>query len=150
MQILIRSRETIDQLPDYVIDRSYLLISIRDPNDSISLVTPKIQPFNIVRLEFHDIGGSCPKCPPGSNYTVYSPEMAVEVANAIHSLPKTNVRIIVCQCEAGISRSAGMAMAMMESFGQDSSVIWNNRRYFPNHWVYRLTLDALNGDTIID
>ena len=50
------------------------------------------------------------------------------------------VEVIVCQCEAGLSRSAGIAAAL-------SRILQNDDRYFfqrfaPNDWVYRTLLEA--------
>lgn len=50
---------------------------------------------------------------------------------------------IIVQCEAGQSRSAGVAAALMKYFNNDDTPIFNNPRYTPNMLCYRLTLEVL-------
>lgn len=47
-------------------------------------------------------------------------------------------------CEAGVSRSAGVAAAITEHLGMDSSVIFDDTRYLPNMYCYRLTKNAFD------
>lgn len=50
---------------------------------------------------------------------------------------------IIVQCEAGQSRSAGVAAALMKYFNNDDTPIFNNPRYTPNMLCYRRTLEML-------
>ena len=57
------------------------------------------------------------------------------------------VDTIIVHCEAGISRSSGVAAAIMKYFCGDDMLIFNNRRYCPNRTCYRMVLNALRkGD----
>lgn len=47
------------------------------------------------------------------------------------------------QCEMGVSRSAGIAMALMEYFGLDLTPIILNSTYCPNMLCYELTRKAM-------
>lgn len=49
---------------------------------------------------------------------------------------------IIVHCDAGISRSAGVAAAIMKYLRGDDKPIFNNLRYCPNMWCYRKTLNA--------
>ena len=50
---------------------------------------------------------------------------------------------IIVQCEAGQSRSAGVAAALMKYINGDDTPIFDNPRYKPNMRVYRSILDTL-------
>ena len=47
------------------------------------------------------------------------------------------------QCEMGVSRSAGIAMALMEYFGEDMTAFFESDTYCPNMFCYELTGQAL-------
>ena len=49
--------------------------------------------------------------------------------------------MVICQCDAGISRSSGMAAAIAKAFnGEDN---WLFEHYIPNRTVYRKVLEKL-------
>lgn len=50
---------------------------------------------------------------------------------------------LIVHCEAGQSRSAGVAAAIMKYYYNDDTPIFNNSRYTPNMRCYRITLNAL-------
>lgn len=64
-----------------------------------------------------------------------------------HLLKKfPNVDVIV-HCDAGISRSSGVAAAILKAYTGDDSQIFNSPRYRPNMRCYRVVLDELmEGD----
>lgn len=88
---------------------------------------------NILSISFDDIDG----------YGMFSMEKehARKIAKLV-SRYNDDVEIIV-HCEAGISRSAGVAAALEEHFNGDGSVVFNNPEYIPNRWCYSLTLTTL-------
>jgi len=51
---------------------------------------------------------------------------------------------ILVHCDAGISRSAGVAAAILKHFTGDDSAVFNSGRHYPNMWCYRKTLNALH------
>ena len=56
------------------------------------------------------------------------------------------VENIIVHCEAGQSRSAGMAAALMKFYNGDDWDIFNNPRYTPNMTVYRMVLEHFMKD----
>ena len=48
---------------------------------------------------------------------------------------------IIVHCEAGQSRSAGVAAAIMKYLNNDDTPIFNNNRYHPNMLCYRTVLN---------
>ena len=51
---------------------------------------------------------------------------------------------LIVQCEAGVSRSAGVAAAIMKRYANNDMLVWGNSRYCPNKTCYRKVLAALN------
>lgn len=52
---------------------------------------------------------------------------------------------IICQCDYGISRSAGCAAAIMEMWGNRGIEIFADYRYSPNQFVYNKVLKELKN-----
>lgn len=110
---------------------------------------------DVVLLEFDDIDhmpmeGSASWNVLGKNPILFAPEMARKV---VDKLKDTGVQAVVVHCEAGISRSAGMAAAIAKHFNGDDSEFFNSPTnlyaiqrsvYSPNRLVYRVMLDALH------
>ena len=59
-----------------------------------------------------------------------------------HRDSENEVRLIV-HCEAGQSRSAGVAAAIMKYLYNNDTIIFNNTRYTPNMLCYRKVLNKL-------
>lgn len=61
---------------------------------------------------------------------------------------KDNGKHFIVQCDAGVSRSAGVAAALMKYFNEDDSPIFDNSQYCPNMRCYRMVLEALMEEYI--
>jgi hypothetical protein len=55
---------------------------------------------------------------------------------------KEEVDTIIINCDAGISRSSGIAAALSYIFNGTDSEIWDNPKFFPNKLVYDTILNA--------
>ena len=72
--------------------------------------------------------------------------MDQEQANKISDFVKrwwNDVETLIVQCDAGISRSAGVAAAISKWATNDDREYFNSGKYVPNRNCYRLTLNAL-------
>lgn len=49
----------------------------------------------------------------------------------------------IVQCDAGVSRSAGVAAALMKFYNGDDTPIFDNKKYCPNMLCYRTMLNEL-------
>ena len=72
-----------------------------------------------------------------------SDEDAAQVAELLSAYPNTDV---IVHCDAGISRSAGVAAAILKHTTGDDSSIFENGLYDPNLWCYQKTLAALTAE----
>lgn len=57
---------------------------------------------------------------------------------------------IIVHCDAGISRSSAIAIAIHRYLGLDDSWIWNSNEYYPNRLVLRLALEEFGINQTID
>ena len=74
-------------------------------------------------------------------------EDAVEISNFVKKYEKMPViENIIVHCDAGQSRSAGVAAAIMKYMFNDDTPIFNNHKYKPNMLCYRRVLNALMID----
>jgi len=114
------------------------VISITDPEyDNVVL---NIDEEKVLRLCFHDVddkyAGNLP-------YIVkFNTDMAKQVSSFLES---HNIQHLVVHCEAGISRSAGMAAAICEHL-QNGQNEFKTHPFIPNQLIYKLTLEALKGN----
>lgn len=69
---------------------------------------------------------------------------ANEIVQFIRMMEGSIDKIIV-HCDAGQSRSAGVAAAILKYYTGSDMVIFNNRKYTPNMRCYTLMLNALFG-----
>lgn len=74
-----------------------------------------------------------------------SDEQALKIKNFITKVGASVERIII-HCDAGVSRSAGIAAAVLRYFGQDENLIWGDPQYNPNRTCYRKMLKAFSFD----
>lgn len=75
-------------------------------------------------------------------------ENAEKIA-AFVMINKYNRKHFIVQCDADISRSAGVA-ALMKYFNGDDSPIFDNQQYCPNMRCYRMVLEALMEEYIYE
>lgn len=66
---------------------------------------------------------------------------AEHIASFVNLLPEQITDLYVC-CDAGESRSAAIAAAIMRYWDMDDTVIWKNPQYHPNTLVYKVQMQA--------
>jgi len=137
MQFLVCSRLSIKS---FVPDRNHVVISVMDPGDSEG--PAKFQEnehtLGVLRLAFHDLYGTKMEErieeSPGK-YTYFDRAMANQIWEFVNKFNGQGIELIVCQCEAGISRSAGIAAALSKCLTGDDMHFF--KHYIPNQLVYR-------------
>jgi len=134
MEIEIRNRNNINQSNQ---TGESIIISIADPDND----HPEIDTFrglqSILKLSFHDI---TPAMNVPEKYKHMSDEQAVEVAEFIKE--HKDIDKLIVQCDAGISRSAGLGAGVFAFLSNSENEILTDSRYIPNMWVYYQTLRA--------
>ena len=142
IKILVLSRVDIGEI---IPEAPYIVISISDPEQPDAAIIQTTLMRAVLRLKFHDNVQTVDI--PGLEGMSLGPEteviMTQEDARSILAFVREHlnqIELIVCQCEAGISRSAGIAAALSRILQGEDQFFFD--KYWPNRWVYRTILDA--------
>lgn len=123
-------------------DGSKIIISISDPfSEKVKFNRINRSIKDILYLSFYDISEETRSIFGG--YESMSPIDAVLIRDFVLKW-ENFVDEIWVQCEMGVSRSAGIAVAIAEHFELDSTYILNNSNYIPNMVCYNLTKEAFS------
>jgi len=116
----------------------YIVISIRCPNDSLPKFAFDSNRKDVLYIEINDTDDK--KLAEKYDYKMLSEEEAEQILEFVFH-HKDNIPNVVVHCDAGKSRSAGTAAALLKIFNGDDSSIMENRRFIPNMYIYRLLLN---------
>lgn len=142
MTIKIFSRQQVVKQSYTDFDGSKIIISISDPfSEKVKFNRINRSIKDILYLSFYDISEETRSIFGG--YESMSPIDAVLIRDFVLKW-ENFVDEIWVQCEMGVSRSAGIAVAIAEHFKLDSNDILNNSNYHPNMVCYNLTKEAFS------
>ena len=136
MNIKILSRKNAVRLSYKELEIPKVIISVSDPykeNAKFNRENKSIK--DVLYLSFYDIDYETKDI-----YRGFEP-MQTDDAQKIRDFVlkwQNNVGEIWVNCEEGISRSAGIAAALKEHFGEDSKPIFECDSYSPNELCYNL------------
>jgi predicted protein tyrosine phosphatase len=135
MKIEIESRESITNRAMESFPMNTALISITGTINSDEFVELNNQPDYLLQLRFCDVFGK-------AHRGAISDEQAMKIAAFIKSI-QDKAEILICQCEFGVSRSAGVAAAVRQFLYEDGIQVFADSRYSPNKLVYHKVYNAL-------
>lgn len=117
------------------------IISISDPFSEPAKFNKNNRTVkNILYLSFYDIDEDTKSIFKGFEPMTY--DDAIKIADFVKNM-KDKVESIWINCEVGVSRSAGVALAIAEYLNIDTTQILNSETYRPNKLCYELTKRAL-------
>ncbi len=165
MKIKVLSRQSMEEFKS---DENHIVISISDPNSEKVKIISK--PIDILSLQFHDMDKilvkrkNCKICDGTGKSKIFNNErcyncidMDITFFNELNaekildfvSTYALDIDLIVIHCEAGISRSAGVAGALALIYNKEDQYYFDN--YLPNMLVYRKIIKvALNKGFLND
>lgn len=115
----------------------FWMISITSPSSRLADVSGNPFLKSLLRVSFYDTNVSYTN--DGIEYNPISEEQAREIADFANSLYKNDMaENLVIHCEAGISRSSGVAAAISKFYNHDDRFFFKN--YVPNMRCYTLVL----------
>lgn len=139
MEVLVMSQFDAEQYATYAHNEQSVIVSITScgMNEAFIIPTKISGILDVLNLHFNDTDS---KAEVDGGITEKD---AFEICNFINKYKDTPIldRIIV-HCEAGQSRSAGVAAAIMKYLNNDDSPIFNSNRYHPNMLCYRTVLNG--------
>lgn len=151
MNVKIMSREDLMELAKEPFPDDVAVISITNSEyENVALVH---QPEHILRLKFDDVSdeiyeellGRKPSVREmhqiASRFHVLTNAQTQQMADFVLGLG--NKTTLICQCEHGQSRSAGVAAAVMEYDCRKGITVFADARYYPNKYVFRKLLHTL-------
>ena len=100
---------------------------------------------NILRLSFHDIEKDILLADNGKSYYAMTKEDGVLVVDFLKLMKDENTHLFV-HCEAGISRSAGIAAAISKYWYNNDSRFFRDK--CPNRNCYKIVLERLHNQKI--
>lgn len=109
------------------------IISIANINDNDNVFAHRDWLCAVLKLKFDDVESNEPDC--------ISADDAACIVHFINRIKDKTDRVIV-HCEAGVSRSAGVAAAIMKFINMDDSIIFNDDKFRPNMTCYEKVLNA--------
>ena len=154
MKIEIHSRESIEERANKPFAARTAVISITDMDSGFAVLSNK--PEYLLQLKFDDISADVftelfdgypaltDAMQIAKELNLFSDEQAEEIAVFVKSI-LGRAELLICQCEYGQSRSAGIAAAVKQFLDKDGIEIFADDRYFPNKLVYRKVLAALEA-----
>ena len=141
MNIKILSRTKAVKLSYNDYKGTKVVISISDPESERAHFNKENKSIKeVLYLSFYDISEETKDIFGG--YSSMDPEDAKKIAHFVNKW-KDKVDTIWVNCEVGVSRSAGIAMAIMEYLNMDLKQILESTTYYPNMLCYELTRKAL-------
>lgn len=135
MKINVFKRKEIEN--KYLFYDDIFIISITEPGEE--KVKIKQRETNILRLEFYDVDKEITD-EKGKRYNPITIDQAKEIAKFMR-INDENIKELIVQCSAGISRSAGVAAAIAKYYqGNDE---WYFKHKVPNRYCYNKVLMEL-------
>jgi predicted protein tyrosine phosphatase len=130
MKFLIMSK---DKVSKFAYPHRYAVIGVVSHDD----VHPELQEgyVDALRLNFYDIDFKIDVYP---GITDVDADRIIEFVENNKNL----VDLFVVHCNAGISRSSGIAAALSFIYNGDDAWVFSDHRYMPNMLVYRKILKA--------
>lgn len=133
MKIIVLGEDAIKK---FQTDENHIVVSIRSPQtDPVEL--PKLDSrIGVQYLQFNDLDSNVMAL---RGIKLFNREDAMAILLFIEGM-KSLVDVVVCQCEAGISRSAGVAGALSKIYNGTDEYFF--KHYCPNMLVYRTILET--------
>jgi len=136
MKFVVLSRYEVER---FDCDKPYILISITCPDDTEPKLLDSKTRIDVLKMRFHDWDIKAKKMfdekypEDGKKMVFFSEDHAKEIVKFVNQY-LNKVELIVVNCAAGISRSAGIAAALSKSLTGDDTYFF--KFYIPNSLVY--------------
>jgi predicted protein tyrosine phosphatase len=133
MKFLVLSRK---EIKNFRTKKKHIVISISDPDLKSAGIEIQESSVACLWLKFPDFDSKIEGYK--YNHRIFNKKMAKDIWKFFQE-NRDQIELVVCQCEAGISRSSAVAGALAKAIGQDDSEFF--KKYIPNRLVYRILLE---------
>lgn len=135
LRIQVMSKAAVER---YACSSPHIVISIRTPEAPQARFPENPNRKGVLKLDFHDFTGEESNLR-GDLLDLFSVSHALRIKEFVTQHP--GIKTIICHCEGGMSRSAGVAAALSRHFNGDDRFYF--KKYYPNKLVYKTLLEAL-------
>lgn len=137
MEIIVMNREDAKRFSYSKSNRRrYAIISISSPYSAINKFKESQYKMGILYLSFADeISGK----------DIITDIDGKKIKNFVMRM-KDKIDLLIVHCDAGISRSAGVAAAIMKALYKNDWPIFDSPKYTPNMLCYRTVLKAFDEE----
>lgn len=136
MDIVVKSKKDMEEYALQEHNKTSIVISIASKNNSKADIKSdcinKIKEIQFIQFDDTDSMGGIEKI-----------DASKIKRFLLKHIGDAGLDLVIVQCEAGQSRSAGIAAALMKYFWNDDTAIFNNHKYTPNMLCYRTMLNEL-------
>ena len=152
MKIRICNRASVEKLAQKPFAERTALISITDYGYDFADLQNK--PEFLLQLAFDDVDADVFVDELGhksneverqaieEKYHMLSDEQAKQIAE-FYALISDKADVLICQCEHGQSRSAGIAAAILEHRCRKGIAVFADDRYYPNKTIFKKVLRSI-------
>lgn len=140
MEFLILNRGQVLTIAKDIVE-PHVVLSVREPNKPQAAYPDNDSRIAVRRFVFTDEDCEATAQRNGQTHLLMTDEQAEHLLKFVKDFDQ-HITLIVCQCDGGLSRSAGMAAALSVIYngpGSDSHIF---TRKIPNRYVYRKILEA--------
>lgn len=120
-----------NEIKNYKTNLKHIVISIADSTSKYPTLPNNKYRMGLYYLIFDDIDRRI------GNYILFNELHASSILRFVNCY-KNTIDLIICQCEAGISRSAGVAGALSKILNRDDNYFF--KHYHPNKHIYNTIL----------
>lgn len=142
MKVVIRNRQEAET--DNPIKNNHIVVSVYTIGDEPPKIVRNDFTKDIIQLAFDDLDrdswGDATEKYFGRAPILFNESMAQQIIDFVGKYPDA---LVVVHCDAGISRSSGIAAALCKYYNSDDNWIFDDPRYSPNMLVYSTLLKLL-------
>ena len=148
MQFIVLNR---DSVKNFKTDKIHILIQIYCSNDYAEPLEFLASRRDVLKLQFDDwnaeqrilIEKEYKHSAKAQGMIYFGKEHANKIIEFVNK-HLNNIELIICQCDAGISRSAAVAAALSKCINNDDAFFF--KHYLPNSLVYKTILEEWHKD----
>jgi predicted protein tyrosine phosphatase len=123
-----------EKIKKYYIRENHIVISVASPNTKYPELPKSESRMGLLQLTFSDVDKEIDN----PKVSLFNQKHAKSILDFFQCY-KRIIKTVICQCEAGISRSSAIAAALSKIIGQSDDKYF--KYYIPNRFIYRLLLE---------
>ena len=142
MEFKVLSRAEIEAKNNY--KTSHIIISISTPHEKAPSISTNSKTKAILRIQFYDACNEIPNNQVENQAFIFNESHADKILTFVRE--NQCVDTVIVHCDAGMSRSPGVAAALTKLYDGDDTNFF--KKYFPNSRVYHTILNTYHSQSL--